>query len=247
MSRWRASAIHLSISLLLGAGVFALLFFVWYPSPFFEASGGDRLVLLLLGIDLTLGPLLTLIVFRAGKRGLAFDLTVIACCQLAALLYGLSVITAARPVFVVFAVDRFVLVSANQLDAADLAAAPVPAYRQRSWVGPQWVSARPPRGDLSEDMKMIASALSGKDIERFPKFYRPYAQDARTAGARAKPLSALHAKDPRDNALIHAYRARQSDADALGYLPVVGRNRDQTAILVRNTGVVRDVLAVDPW
>lgn len=248
MSRWRASAIHLSISLLIGASLFALLFFVWYPRPFFEASGGDRLVLLLLGIDLTLGPLLTLIVFHAGKRGLAFDLTVIACCQLAALLYGLSVITVARPAFVVFAIDRFVLVSANQLEDVDLAAAPDPAYRKRSWLGPQWVSARPPTEmSLEEDMKMVRSAFSGKDIERFPKFYRPYARDAQAAGAKAMPLSALHAKDRRDSETIHAFLARQTDAAALGYLPVVGRSQDQTVILVRETGVIRGVLNVAPW
>ena len=248
MSRWRASAIHLLISLLIGASVFALLFFVWYPRLFFEASGGDRLILLLLGIDVSIGPLLTLIVFRAGKRGLAFDLAFIACCQLVALLYGLSVITAARPVFVVFAVDRFVLVSANQLEDADLAAAPNPAYRKRSWFGPQWVSARSPKNlDLKETMNLTSSAMSGKDIDHFPKYYQPYERDAQAAGVKARPLSELKGKDEREKELIRDFLARQTNAAALGYLRVVGRTRDQTAVLDRKTGVILNVLDVDPW
>ncbi len=74
MSRWKAAGIHLSISILIGLVVGALLFGVWYPPPFFHAAGADMLVLLLVGVDVVLGPLLTLIVFKSGKRGLKFDL-----------------------------------------------------------------------------------------------------------------------------------------------------------------------------
>ena len=74
MSRWKAASIHCSISALVGLIVGFLLFGLWYPPPYFHAAGADELILLLVGVDLTLGPLLTLIVFRSGKRGLKFDL-----------------------------------------------------------------------------------------------------------------------------------------------------------------------------
>ena len=77
MSRWKAAGIHLSISLAIGLLVGALLFGVWYPPPYFHAAGADELILLLVGIDIVLGPLMTLVIFRSGKRGLKFDLTVI--------------------------------------------------------------------------------------------------------------------------------------------------------------------------
>ncbi|MCH8150563.1 MAG: hypothetical protein IH987_21735, partial [Planctomycetes bacterium] len=41
-------------------------------------------------------------------------------CQLAALLYGLYVLWLARPVFLVFVVDRFNLVFANQVPQSEL-------------------------------------------------------------------------------------------------------------------------------
>ncbi len=48
-----------------------------------------EIFLLLLLIDVVLGPLLTLIVYKKGKRTLVMDLAVIAALQLAALTYGL--------------------------------------------------------------------------------------------------------------------------------------------------------------
>ena len=104
MSRWKAAAIHLSISAAIGLVVGALLLLVWYPPPYFHAAGADQLVLLLVGVDLVLGPLLTLILFRSGKKGLKFDLAMIAVLQTTALVYGLSVVLQSRPVFLVSAV-----------------------------------------------------------------------------------------------------------------------------------------------
>ena len=50
MTRWRAAGIHLLLSALLGVCVLALLFFVWYPGPLFRATGGEKLLLLIVGI-----------------------------------------------------------------------------------------------------------------------------------------------------------------------------------------------------
>ena len=144
MSRWKAAAIHLSISFAIGLIVGALLLFVWYPRPFFHAAGADELVLLLVGVDLVLGPLLTLILFRSGKWGLKFDLAMIAILQSAALIYGLSIVLKARPVFLVAVVDRFSLISANDLDPADLAKGSQPEFRSLSLTGPRLVGARIP-------------------------------------------------------------------------------------------------------
>src|SRR3982750_4022373 len=99
MSRWKAAGIHLLISCGIGLIVGALLFGVWYPPPYFHAAGADVLVLLLVSVDLTLGRLLTLVVFKSGKRGLKFDLALIAIIQTAALIYGMSIVLVSRPVF----------------------------------------------------------------------------------------------------------------------------------------------------
>ena len=85
MSRYTASATHFALSVLIGAILLALFWFVWYPAPMLLAIGGHEIFLLILGIDVVLGPLLTLIVFRSGKKSLKFDLAVIALMQVAAM------------------------------------------------------------------------------------------------------------------------------------------------------------------
>ena len=84
LTRWHASGAHLLISAAIAAAVLTLMLTVWYPPPLFEAAGGNDLALILIGVDVVIGPLLTLIVFKPGKRGLRFDLAAIAVFQLAA-------------------------------------------------------------------------------------------------------------------------------------------------------------------
>ena len=84
MSRWRAAGIHLLVSAGVAAVVLAVMLGVWYGPTLFWAMGGAGLALILIGVHLVMGPALTLVVFRSGKRGLKFDLAAIALLQLAA-------------------------------------------------------------------------------------------------------------------------------------------------------------------
>jgi len=86
--RLKAFAIHLAISALIALAVIGLVFFIWYPAPLHTATGVTQIFLLLLTVDVVLGPLLTLIVYKTGKKTLIMDLTVIALLQLSALAYG---------------------------------------------------------------------------------------------------------------------------------------------------------------
>ena len=103
ISRRRAFLTHLALSATIVGIACAAIFFIWYPRPYFEATGAWHVLRVLIGVDLVLGPLLTLIVFKPGKWGLKFDLCAIALVQLAALIYGLTTIYEERPYFTVFA------------------------------------------------------------------------------------------------------------------------------------------------
>ena len=50
-ARFRAASIHLGISLALAALSAMLVFFVWYPYPYREISGGRSLFLLVITVD----------------------------------------------------------------------------------------------------------------------------------------------------------------------------------------------------
>jgi len=247
MSRWKAAGLHLLVSLLVAILAGSVVYFAWYPQPYFQVAGGSTLMLVIMGVDVVIGPFLTLIIFRPGKKGLRFDLTVIAALQVVAFGYGIHVIAEARPVFVVAAVDRFVVVSANQLDDIDLAAGAQPEFRARSWLGPRLVGAlQPQNGD--EGFDSVMSALAGKDIDRFPKYYVPYAQVAETLLGHSQPLANLMNRSQQDaRAVQHLLATNRAEAADYRALPLQGPVATFTMVISAKDGRPLGALAINPW
>lgn len=247
MSRWKAAGLHLLISVIVAALVGSLIYFVWYPPPYFRIAGGSTLMPLIMGVDVVIGPCLTLAIFKSGKKGLRFDLTVIAVLQIAAFCYGMHTIAVARPVFVVAEIDRFVVVAGNQLDDKDLADAKLPQFATRSWTGPQLVGAVVPKqGKDVYDLAMSASA--GKDIDKFPKYYVPYAQVADGLIAHAHPLTTLIAKHPEQAQIVNRFVSHSGQTFAnLVYLPLQGRLQSFTMVLSTQSQQPLAALDVNPW
>ncbi|MGH8725998.1 MAG: TfpX/TfpZ family type IV pilin accessory protein [Burkholderiales bacterium] len=223
MSRWRAAGIHLLLSAVIAAGVLALMLGVWYGPPLFKAMGGAGLALILVGVDVVIGPALTLIVFRSGKRGLKFDLAAIALFQLAALLYGCYIISLARPAFIVFVKDQFQVATVAELEPQYLAEARYPQFRSPPWSGPELVYGEWPK-DHEEQQKLMFAGLAGVDLQHFPKYYAPYEQGRDDVLARAQPLSSVHRTEPEVAKVIDEWIARAGvDAQTLRYLRLRGR------------------------
>jgi hypothetical protein len=247
MSRWKAAAIHLTISATIGLVVGALLFGVWYPPPYFHAAGADVLVLLLVSVDLTLGPLLTLVVFKSGKRGLKFDLAVIAIAQAIALVYGMSVVLKSRPVFLLAVIDRFELIAASDIAPADLAEGSAPEFRSLSWTGPRLAAAEKPK-DWRDRNKILFGKTGGKDIDVLPKYYVDYASAAPDLLKRAKPLDALPLRGEKDrDALDKALSAAHAERANVVWVPIVARKASLTMLLDVHTGRPVRAIAVHPW
>ena len=117
MTRLRAALTHLLMSLAVFSIFVFILVFVWYPAPYFIAAGGWQGLKIVAGVDLVLGPLLTLIIFDIAKekRELLGDLTVIVLLQITALAWGVNTIYKQRPVAVVFWENTFITVPASAL------------------------------------------------------------------------------------------------------------------------------------
>lgn len=112
-SRWAAFAIHLGLSAAIFVVLAAIIVVFWYPGFLFQTDGGWQGIRLIAGIDLVLGPLLTLIVYDKGKKSLKADLSVIAAIQFSALFAGTYLVYQERPIAVIFADDKFSTVSQN--------------------------------------------------------------------------------------------------------------------------------------
>ncbi len=250
ISRRKAFFIHLTISAAIAASVIALMMLLWYKPPFFSALGGKHILLILLGVDVTLGPLITLIIFNPLKRrkALTFDLSVIAGLQTTALLFGLSVLFQARPVFVVFSKGSFDLITANMLSEQDIAQAKYPAYRSLPLAGPVYAYSEMP-ADIKERNELVFSALSGgKDLPQYPQFYMPYNEHGQAEGRAAKPIAELIQQNPGLAAKIdRSVQASGRPASDIGYVPLRAKYQDQAVLLGKDDGKVLALLDVDPW
>ena len=249
MSRWKATFIHLTISAVIATAVLALMLLVWYPYPLFTAAGGQDVLMILLGVDVTLGPLATLVVFNTKKsrKTLTVDLSVIAFFQIAALIYGMSIVFQARPVFVVFSKDSFDLVTANRLASQDIAKAQYPQYRSLPITGPVYVYSEMPT-DIKEKNDVVLSAFSGKDLAEFPQYYQPYAERKTAAGQAAKPIAELKELNPESSAQIDDTVRNSGRAEAdLGYLPLRAKYQDIAVLVGKSDGQVLALLNMRPW
>lgn len=246
MTRFKASAIHFLASASVVSVIFTLVFFIWYPGPTFQIAGALHIILVLIGVDLVLGPLLTLIVYVEGKRGLKFDLSVIVMVQLAALVYGSFTLYQERPYYLVFVVDRFNLVSEKQIDRSKLQFAEL---REKPFADLIRVFARMPE-DAEEFQKFLDSVMfeGQPDLERRPEYWEPYANGTDIILGATKALAALKTVTELDAQRVldakHKYEASHPE---LGYLPI-GTLRDDVGMLMdMETAEPLDVIQVDPW
>lgn len=244
MSRWKASGIHLLLSGLIVGSVLVFMVTVWYRWPLFAVAGGGGLTLILAGVDVTLGPLITLIIFKSGKKGLKFDLSVIALMQFAALAYGVHVVYLARPVYLVFAYDRFELVAAKDIDPQDLAKVTREEFKRLPLGRPGIIAAEPPR-DPQVQMDIVMTALAGKDLHLYPQYYVPYAEQVQNALKKAKPVSVLLERDP--EAVQRALRSAVRSPESVKFLVLRGRSEDAAVLIDAASGAPLEILRVYPW
>ena len=204
VNRWGASGLHLLISVAIAGVALAFMLLVWYPPPLFEAAGGNDLLFILVGVDVIVGPLITLIIFRAGKPGLKFDLAAIGTLQVAALIYGLSIVYLARPAFIVFVKDRFEVATAVQLEPENLAQAKYEQFSRPPLGGPQLAVAEFPT-DPDEHNKIVELAVAGYDLHHFPKYWRPYEEQAKEIVAKGDTLARMRKMEPKAAEVVDEY------------------------------------------
>lgn len=110
--------VHLLVSVCLAGILLALLFFVWYPDGYYRVGKGLEVALIVLACEVSLGPLLTLIVYKPSKpkRELLFDYSFICSVQLGFLLYGWYTLESARPQYEIVSPQGIVVLSAFELE-----------------------------------------------------------------------------------------------------------------------------------
>lgn len=241
-ARFKAFSCHLAASAVIALFVLLMVFQFWYPAPLHEAVGVTHIFLLLLLVDVLLGPLLTLVIYRVGKKSLVFDLTVIVLLQALALGYGLWVVVEGRPVWLVFNVDRFDLVRALDIDNRQLSDAR-PEYRVASWFGPKWVGATKPEDVVHRNAIIFESVMGGADISQRPDLYRPLATMADALRRNAHEMDELRTYNSETD--VKTVLDRWPSANA--WLPLRANSKDMAVLIDKNTVEIVAVVNLHPW
>lgn len=237
--RLRASAWHLGASLIVAAMVAALVFGLWFPGAYRSMAGGRDLLVLIMMVDVILGPVLTFTVYNTSKtrRHLGRDIATIAFLQLVALGYGLHTVYQARPVALVFEYDRFRVISAAEVLIEELPGA-LPEFQRLSLSGPKLMAVRKAEAGAERSAALMTAALDGVDTSQRPKFWVPYGVNERGAATKAaRPLSRLAEQYPDAVPAIDAFLAdRGMTQAAASFLPVRARG-DAVAVLEPNGNI----------
>ncbi len=233
--RTNAFRIHLLASAAALALVLGILYAGWYRWPGWYLTGASSLTAIMVGVDVALGPLLTLVVAnpRKSRRELRRDIGVIVAVQLLALGYAATTLWRGRPLYYAFSVNVIQLVRASDLDPLQVRY----ADRARLPLAPRWNSL--PRwiwAPLPDDPKLQASIeqsaiTGGYDVIAMPRDFKPWNQGRAALRARLQKGAALRFFSAKQIAVLERRMRRAGlSPDVANAIPLTGRGPPLLAV-----------------
>jgi hypothetical protein len=227
---WHLLASGLALTLLLGT-----LYAGWYRWPGWYLADAAQVVLVLAGVDLVVGPLLTLVIASAKKprRELVRDVSIIAAVQLCALAYGSVSLWNGRPLFYAFSENVLQIVQAYDIEPKELELArQLKAPILPHWYSlPRWIWAPLPT-DPTEHDKIMGSAVSGGfDVIGMPRYYRPWEDGVpQLRGQLKKVDDVAYFVGKQKTALKQRLQAAGFAPDQPNAIPLTGRGKPLLAV-----------------
>tara|TARA_R110001606_G_C15295903_1_gene642062 strand:+ start:373 stop:1062 length:690 start_codon:yes stop_codon:yes gene_type:complete len=228
----------LIVALLVLTGIFT----VWYPAPLAKATGVTHIVLLMIAIDVIVGPILSLIVYKANKKTLKFDLLVIILLQISALSYGIYSLAEGRPVWMAFNGNRFELIRNNELLDVSIDNRVDSEYYHPSLLGPRYVAVKIAVNQLEREKNMFEELQGGISLAQRPERYVAIAEANGRIIETAEGVSDLknYNSEQAVDSILDSY------PNASSYLALKANEVDMT-VLLDEKGNTIEVVDLRPW
>jgi hypothetical protein len=234
MTKLRAFATHIGISFVIFLILLYFIVFEWYPPPFFTSDGGWQGIRIIAGVDLVLGPLLTLIVFKPGKPGLKFDLTLIGLLQAGALAWGIWTVHHERPIATVFVDGYFAPVTLYEIQDKGMTATKLQAFGHKP---PYWIFSKLPTDEDALQKLRLEALRTGRPLFMFTEYYHAMDKDAlSTIKTKAINMAAWLKNYPVEKQRYQKFLQRQADYKDLIFLPWHARQKYEVIALDAATG-----------
>ncbi|AXY58910.1 TfpX/TfpZ family type IV pilin accessory protein [Acinetobacter sp. WCHAc010052] len=233
---------HLLISIIIALIVTGIIFFIWYPSPLAQAAGVTHLFIMLILIDLIVGPLMTLLIYKKDINAFKMDLSIIIIIQISALVYGLHSITQGRPAWIVFNQNKFELIRVNDQFIENTEHINE-KFQNISWTGPQYVAAIPSQNMKQREDDLFMDALGGVSLAQRPERYVTLSHVKQEIQQQSKDLDNL--KKFNDVKLVEKILKQYPEATA--YLPLKANKLDMVILLNKKEGSIVNIVNLRPW
>jgi hypothetical protein len=202
-------------------------------------------VRLITGVDLVLGPLLTLIVFKAGKPGLRRDLTLIGILQVVALVWGTWLVYDQRIAMVTYGDGSFYTLNHEQLlDAGGQA----PAVAAQSTSKPPYAFVRLPADARERQELRLKTLFSAKPVHQLGDRYEPLGQaNLPEVLAQAVEIERYPAVSEQNRENLDRFLARHGGAlQDYAFLPLLCRYQELLLAVRRADGSIIDAVDINP-
>ena len=233
--RLKAFSLHLLSSATVLTLILGSLYLGWYRWPGWHLTDVKTVVLVMVCVDVVLGPTLTLIIANKNKpsRELVRDIGIIVVVQLCALIYGSVSLWNGRPLYYTFSENILQLVQAYDIDAAEAEA----GRRQNPGLAPHWYSLprwiwAPLPQNAEESKKIVVSAVTGgDDVTSMPKYFKPWEDGLPSLRSQLKKVDDVpyFAKSEKKR-LKERMKAAGLPDDQLNTMPLTGRGYPLLAV-----------------
>ena len=243
-SKARAFGWHVAISVAVFATVIAVVVGVWFPQPYFSIDGGLAMVALAAAVDLVVGPLITFLVYRPGRRDNALNFAVIGLFQAVALTWGVHVLYSQRPLYAVYVGGPLKMFFPITEELIHNSAPPNPALQAQAKHHPPLVFV-PLASDRAQAFGMLISgSLGGPSLLSATHLWLPVEGRAlSTIVAEARDRKALESIDPNAGPLLDEFLAeRGARFEDFAFVPLRGRYSSALLALKKTDGSVAGVV-----
>jgi hypothetical protein len=234
--RLKAFSLHLLSSATILTLILGCLYFGWYRWPGWYLTDVTTVVLVMVCVDVVLGPTLTLIVANKDKprRVLARDIGIIVAVQLCALIYGSVSLWSGRPLYYAFSENVLQLVQAYDIDAdeAKLGREQNPAFAPHWYSLPRWIWAPLPQ-DLDERKRIFEAAISGgDDVISMPRYFKRWEEGLPALRNQLKKVDAVgYFSKSEKKTLRDKMKAAGLADDQMNTMPLTGRGHPLLAVI----------------
>jgi len=234
--RLKAFSLHLLSSAAVLTLILGCLYFGWYRWPGWYLTDVAKVVVVMICVDVVLGPTLTLIIAnqKKSRRELTRDIGLIVAVQLCALTYGSVSLWSGRPLYYAFSENVLQLVQAYDIDAneAKLGREQNPALAPNWYSLPRWIWAPLPE-DPDERGKIVTAAVSGgDDVISMPRYFKRWEDGLPSLRKQLKKVDdvAYFAKGEKNKLKEKMKSAGMAD-DQLDTMPLTGRGHPLLAVI----------------